>query len=51
LQCDIRDIEDLAQNSGGVMHNGLAGQQPVAVYKDEKGKAHELSAVCPHMKV
>lgn len=50
LECDIRDIEDLAPNSGGVMHNGLAGQQPVAVYKDEKGKAHELSAVCPHMK-
>lgn len=50
LQCDIRDIEDLAPNSGGVVHNGLAGQQPVAVYKDEKGKAHELSAVCPHMK-
>ncbi|KAE8556237.1 hypothetical protein EYB25_000937 [Talaromyces marneffei] len=50
LQSDIKDIEDLAPNSGGVVHNGLAGQQPVAVYKDGKGNAHELSAVCPHMK-
>ncbi|EED23487.1 conserved hypothetical protein [Talaromyces stipitatus ATCC 10500] len=50
LQSDITDIEDLAPNTGGVMHTGHIGQQPVAVYKDEKGKAHQLSAVCPHMK-
>lgn len=32
------------------MHDGHAGQQPITVYEDDKGKAHELSAVCPHMK-
>ncbi|PYH48660.1 FAD-dependent oxidoreductase [Aspergillus saccharolyticus JOP 1030-1] len=48
MQSDITDIEDLAPCSGGVMKENPA--TPVAVYKDEHGKAHKFSAICPHMK-
>lgn len=48
MKSDIKDIEDLAVGSGGVIKEGLTN--PVAVYKDEQGKAHKFSAVCPHMK-
>ncbi|KAL4797738.1 FAD dependent oxidoreductase-domain-containing protein [Aspergillus venezuelensis] len=47
LQSDVKDIEDIAAGSGGVMHEGLS---PVAVYRDEQGGVHKMSAVCPHMK-
>lgn len=50
MQSDIKDIEDLAPNTGGVMHTGVIGQSPIAVYKDEDGQAHRFSAVCPHLK-
>ncbi|KAL4892090.1 FAD dependent oxidoreductase-domain-containing protein [Aspergillus ambiguus] len=49
LQSDIKDIEDLAVGTGGVLNKAFSAG-PVAVYKDEAGKAHQLSAVCPHMK-
>lgn len=48
LQSDIRDIEDLALDSGGVL-NPVMGS-PTAIYKDPEGKTHEFSALCPHMK-
>ncbi|RHZ46521.1 FAD-dependent oxidoreductase [Aspergillus thermomutatus] len=48
LQSDVKDIEDLAVGTGGVIHEKTG--QPVAVYKDEGGQAHKFSAVCPHMK-
>lgn len=48
LQSDIEDIEDLAKGEGGMLNS--ASGHPVAVYKDEGGKTHEYSAVCPHMK-
>jgi nitrite reductase/ring-hydroxylating ferredoxin subunit len=47
VQSDIRDIEDLAPGTGGVMHPTSKG--PVAVYKDDVGKVHEFSALCPHL--
>lgn len=48
LQSDIDDIEDLAVGEGGMLNSKTA--QPVAVYKDELGRVHEFSAVCPHLK-
>lgn len=44
---DIPDIESLPNQCGGVLYE--AGQH-VAVYKDENGKVHRYTAVCPHMK-
>lgn len=46
---DIKDIEDLAVNTGGVLHDHLMSK-PVAVYKDGEGQTYRFSAVCPHMK-
>src|ERR1700761_6999922 len=48
LQSDITDIEDLALGEGGVLNPTL--KQPIAVYKDDEGNVHKLSAFCPHMK-
>ncbi|OJK04936.1 hypothetical protein ASPACDRAFT_109939 [Aspergillus aculeatus ATCC 16872] len=48
MQSDIKDIEDLAPCSGGVLKENPA--KPIAVYKDDQGKAHKYSAICPHMK-
>ena len=47
LQSDIRDIEDLVPDSGGVLNPALG--KPVAVYKDKNGKVQTFSALCPHM--
>lgn len=44
---DISDIEDLRPCHGVVMREGLT---PVAVYRDNKGQVHKMSAVCPHLK-
>jgi Rieske Fe-S protein len=49
LQSDIADIEDLAKREGGVMNNSKTGK-PTAIYKDDDGKTHSFSALCPHMK-
>ena len=40
----IADIEDLVPGDGTVVRDGLS---PVAVYKDDKGKVHKMTAVCP----
>lgn len=49
LKSDIADIEDLASGEGGVMNNSKTGK-PTAIYKDDWGKTHSFSALCPHMK-
>ena len=49
LQSDIADIEDLANGEGGVMNNSKTGK-PTAIYKDDEGRTHKFSALCPHMK-
>jgi Rieske Fe-S protein len=49
LQSDIADVEDLAKGEGGVMNNSKTGK-PTAIYKDDDGKTHSFSALCPHMK-
>lgn len=48
LQTDITDIEDLAPGSGGVLNSTL--KKPLAIYKDDNGKVHTFSAICPHLK-
>ncbi|KAK3063055.1 hypothetical protein LTS18_002837, partial [Coniosporium uncinatum] len=48
LQSDIQDIEDLANGEGGVL-NGMT-KSPTAIYKDDNGKVHKFSALCPHLK-
>lgn len=49
LQSDIEDIEDLAADAGGVLHEHLTST-PVAVHKDGGGQTYRYSAICPHMK-
>ncbi|PGH00924.1 hypothetical protein AJ80_09086 [Polytolypa hystricis UAMH7299] len=48
LQSDIQDIEDLTAGTGGVLNSKTSS--PLAIYKDEAGKVHRYSAVCPHIK-
>ncbi|PGH15033.1 hypothetical protein AJ79_02715 [Helicocarpus griseus UAMH5409] len=48
LKSDIQDIEDLAAGTGGVLNSKTSS--PLAIYKDEAGKVHGYSALCPHMK-
>jgi len=48
VQSDISDIEDLVPGMGGVLNPTLEG--PIAVYKDEHGQVHKMSALCPHLK-
>jgi len=40
---DVQDIEEIPRCSGAVMVKN--GFKHVAVYKDEEGKVHEMSAV------
>lgn len=48
LQSDIQDIEDLGRGQGGVLNS--ITEKPIAVYRDENGKIHKRSAICPHLK-
>ena len=43
---DASSVEDIARGEGAVLRRGLTR---VAVYVDELGVAHELSASCPHL--
>jgi hypothetical protein len=40
----LTDIEDLVPGDGDVVRDGI---NPVAVYKDEQGQVHKMTAVCP----
>lgn len=42
---DDRTIEELQPGEGAVLREGL---KKVTVYRDENGKVHRCSAVCPH---
>ena len=46
-QSDIKDVEDLGLDQGGVINPTAKG--PEAVYKDKDGKVHRMSALCPHL--
>lgn len=43
---EVKSAREIARGSGAVLRRGI---QKIAVYRDEQGKAHEMSAVCPHL--
>lgn len=43
---DRRSVEDIAPGSGAVVRRGL---RMIAAYRDEHGRLHECSAICPHL--
>jgi glycine/D-amino acid oxidase-like deaminating enzyme/nitrite reductase/ring-hydroxylating ferredoxin subunit len=43
---EVESAEEIPKDSGAVMRRGL---HKLAVYRDEEGKVHEFSAVCPHL--
>jgi glycine/D-amino acid oxidase-like deaminating enzyme/nitrite reductase/ring-hydroxylating ferredoxin subunit len=43
---EIKSVDELKRGAGAIMREGLS---KLAVYKDEGGTAHKLSAVCPHL--
>jgi Rieske Fe-S protein len=43
---DAASEDDVRPGSGAVLRHGLT---KVAVYRDESGVLHELSAICPHL--
>ena len=43
---EVQSAVDIPVGHGAVVRSGLSKH---AVYKDEKGQVHELSAVCPHL--
>jgi glycine/D-amino acid oxidase-like deaminating enzyme/nitrite reductase/ring-hydroxylating ferredoxin subunit len=44
---DISSADDLKPGEGAVVRRGL---KKVAVYRDEAGEFHEMTAICPHLK-
>jgi glycine/D-amino acid oxidase-like deaminating enzyme/nitrite reductase/ring-hydroxylating ferredoxin subunit len=44
---EISNLNNMSLDSGKVICRGL---KKIAIYRDEKGKFHECSAVCPHLK-
>jgi glycine/D-amino acid oxidase-like deaminating enzyme/nitrite reductase/ring-hydroxylating ferredoxin subunit len=43
---DVESVDQIARDSGAVLRRGLT---KIAAYRDEAGKVHEYSAVCPHL--
>lgn len=43
---EVDSIDEIPKNGGAVIRRGLS---KIAVYRDGRGGAHELSAVCPHL--
>jgi glycine/D-amino acid oxidase-like deaminating enzyme/nitrite reductase/ring-hydroxylating ferredoxin subunit len=43
---EVDSVREIEPGCGAVLRRGLS---KVAVYRDEDGKAHEMSAVCPHL--
>lgn len=44
---EVDSAEQIPLDSGAIIRRGL---KKLAVYKDSLGKAHEFSAICPHLK-
>ncbi len=44
---DQKSASDLPKNSGAIIRKGL---KKCAIYRDDTGKLHEMSAICPHLK-
>ena len=43
---DVGSEDEIANDCGAILRRGLS---KVAAYRDEHGKLHEMSAVCPHL--
>jgi glycine/D-amino acid oxidase-like deaminating enzyme/nitrite reductase/ring-hydroxylating ferredoxin subunit len=43
---DVANVNDIPLDSGALIRRGL---KKLAVYRDESGKAHFFSAICPHL--
>ena len=43
---EVDSVREIEPGCGAILRRGLS---KVAVYRDDKGKPHELSAVCPHL--
>jgi len=43
---EIKSVDELPAGQGAIMREGLS---KLAVYRDEGGNVHKLSAVCPHL--
>jgi Rieske Fe-S protein len=43
---ELSGTDAITRNSGAVLRHGV---KKIAVYKDEHGKVHERSAICPHL--
>jgi len=43
---DVSSTDQVARGAGAILRRGLT---KVAVYRDQAGQLHELSAVCPHL--
>ncbi len=43
---EVKSADEIAPNSGAVIREGLS---KIAVFRDEAGEVHRLSAVCPHL--
>jgi glycine/D-amino acid oxidase-like deaminating enzyme/nitrite reductase/ring-hydroxylating ferredoxin subunit len=43
---DVSSVGEIANDSGAVLRRGLS---KIAAYRDEQGKLHERSAICPHL--
>ena len=44
---DISHVSDIERGQGAVVRRGL---KKIAVYRDDGGVVHEMTAVCPHLK-
>jgi glycine/D-amino acid oxidase-like deaminating enzyme/nitrite reductase/ring-hydroxylating ferredoxin subunit len=45
-EAEVDSTREIPRGSGAVVRRGRA---PIAVYRDEEGKRHEMSAVCTHL--
>jgi glycine/D-amino acid oxidase-like deaminating enzyme/nitrite reductase/ring-hydroxylating ferredoxin subunit len=43
---DMRSVDEIAPNTGAVMREGL---MKIAIFRDEAGELHRISAVCTHL--
>lgn len=43
---EVKSAHEIEPGCGAVLRRGL---RKIAVYRDERGKPHEMSAVCPHL--
>jgi Rieske Fe-S protein len=43
---DVKSLEAIASNDGAILRSGLS---KLAAYRDDSGRLHLMSAVCPHL--